>query len=123
MAIAYCILGPLLLFIESKLYGSDAMRQALPITLLAIFFFAYNLASLAIFRKLLYSGSKSITIFYLTSKLMRLLLCMVIFIGYGILVRNSLLLFAVNLVVFYIVSILTNSIYCIREENIIKKKK
>lgn len=38
MAIAYCILGPLLLFIESKLYGSDAMRQALPITLLAIFF-------------------------------------------------------------------------------------
>ncbi len=119
----YCILGPLLLFTESKLYGSDAMRQALPITLLAIFFFAYNLASLAIFRKLLYSGSKSITIFYLTSKLMRLLLCMVIFIGYGILVRSSLLLFAVNLVVFYIVSILTNSIYCIREENIIKKKK
>lgn len=52
----YCILGPLLLFTESKLYGSDAMRQALPITLLAIFFFAYNLASLAIFRKLLYKG-------------------------------------------------------------------
>lgn len=122
MALIYYLLGPLLLLIETKVYGGDAIRQALPITILATFFFTYNLVSLIIFNKLHRSGSKSIPTYYLASKLLRLLLSMMIFTCYGLLINNDMLLFAINLVAFYFVSIITNSIYCIREEKIKKNK-
>ncbi len=97
LAIVYCILGPVLLFLETHLSGKAALEQALPIALLSVFFFAYSLASLTVFHKLLRNNGKSLTTYYLADKTFRLLLCMTILAVYGFLIQTSLLLFAINL--------------------------
>ncbi len=70
LAIVYCILGPVLLFLETHLSGKAALEQALPIALLSVFFFAYSLASLTVFHKLLRNNGKSLTTYYLQTSIM-----------------------------------------------------
>ena len=123
LALVYCIIGPILLFIERSWEGTEALHQALPITLLAVFFFIYSFLSLALFHRLLSKNSKALTSYYLAGKTLRLLLSIIIITGYGILIREGLLIFAINLFIYYIVTAIFSSIYCIKEENKTKTRK
>ena len=121
LALIYCCLGPLLLLIETHVAQVSAAQQAFPITLLAVFFFTYSLLSMYFFNKLLTKNSKSITHFYLISKTLRFLLSMILIVGYGIITREGLLTFAINLFVFYICTVSYTTVYCAKAEY--KKKK
>ena len=116
LALIYCCLGPLLLIVETKVAHISPTQQAFPITLLAIFFFAYSLLSLYIFNKLIDNHSKSVTHFYLISKTLRFFLCMVLIVIYGVITREGLLAFAINLFVFYMATVIYTTIYCAKAE-------
>lgn len=117
LALIYCCLGPLLLVIESHLLpNASAIQQALPITILAVFFFSYSLVSLYIFNKLIETRHKSVMHFYLISKTLRFFICIVLIVGYGIVSREGLLTFAINLFIFYLVTVIYTTVYCARAE-------
>ena len=116
LALIYCCLGPLLLLCETSIANVSPLQQALPITLLATFFFSYSYVILYVFNKLIGKHSKSLTHFYLVSKTLRFFLCIVIIVVYGIVCREGLLTFAINLFVFYLVTVLYTTVYCIKLE-------
>lgn len=116
LALLFSAVGPLLLFIEQHVAGREALRQALPIALLASFFFAYSFCSLLIFRRLIDRKGKVAPAYYMADKMLRLLLCALLLVVYGIFIRQDLLLFSVNLFVFYLTTMVFTNIYCIREE-------
>lgn len=116
LALIYCCVGPLLLLVESNISNATALQQALPITLLAVFFFSYSLLSLYIFNHLIVHNRKSVTSFYLISKTLRFFLCIVGLVCYGIITREGLLTFAINLFVFYMVTVIYTTIYCAKTE-------
>lgn len=121
LALIYCCVGPLLLVLEQYSCNVPPAQQALPITLLAVFFFTYSLLELYLFDRLISSGSKKLTHFYLVSKMTRLMLCVLILVGYGFLVREGLLTFAINLFAFYMVTMVFTTVCCTIAER--KKKK
>ena len=116
LALIYCCLGPLLLIVETKIANVPPTQHALSITLLAIFFFSYSLLTLHIFNKLIAIKSKSVTHFYLISKTLRFFLCIVLIVIYGVITREGLLAFAINLFVFYMATVIYTTIYCAKEE-------
>ena len=116
LALIYCCLGPLLLIIETQVAHISPAQQALPITLLAVFFFTYSLLGLYVFNKLMDSHSKSVTHFYLISKTLRFVLCMAAIVIYGVITREGLLAFAINLFVFYMVTVIYTTFYCAKAE-------
>ena len=117
LALIYCCLGPILLFAETNFMKASPMQIALPITLLAAFFFAYTLLSLTIFNHLKEKHSSKLTAFYLASKMIRLFFCIIILVAYGILHRAGMLTFAINLFAFYLVTVIYTSYYGIKEEH------
>ena len=123
LALIYCCLGPLLLVVEAKAGLVSPMQQALPITLLAVFFFTYSLLGLYLFNKLIGRQSKSVMHFYLISKTLRFFLSMVLIVIYGVLIREGLLAFAINLFVFYLVTVVVTTLYCAKAEHNNKKSK
>lgn len=123
LALAYCLVGPALYFTEFYLIDKQlSQQQVIPTILLATFFYVYTFISLLIFQRLLIQNSSSLTSFYLASKILRILVCILIIIIYGILKSDSLLVFAINLFILYIVTVVISSVYCIREENSKNKK-
>lgn len=117
LAVVYCILGPLLLFTEGKLLGQTANQQALPITVLAVCFFIYSMLVMTISARLRADNSKRMTGFYLINNVARLLMSVLILLVYAMFVKQNLLVFTVNLFVFYIVTVVSNSLYSIRNES------
>lgn len=116
MALVFCVVGPLSLFIEQQVVGRDALHQALPIALLASFFFTYSFCSLLVFQRLISNKGKVAPAYYMADKMLRLLLCAILLVIYGCLKRPDIILFSVNLFVFYLTTMVFTNIYCIREE-------
>lgn len=116
LAVIFCLVGPLLLLCETAIVGAAAKTQVIPITLLAIFFFAYSYVSMQIQKRLLEQESKILPTFYLAVKMIRLLLCVGFLLVYGLLFRESIVMFAANLVVFYVIAVVYMSLYFIQQE-------
>ncbi len=117
----YCLTGPLLYWSCHMAIGAEAARLALPVTVLAAVFFCYTMVSLAVFNGLAKRRSKAMTGYYLIDKVARLFVSIIALTAYGFLVRDGILPFAVCLMVFYLVTAVYASWYCIRTENDIKK--
>ena len=95
-ALALPLAGPLLLFGETWIVGRAALQQALPISVLAAVFFATMLLEQYALRYLRRAkGGKGVTGFYLLS---------------------NIVLFAVNLFVCYIITVVLSSIFCVKGE-------
>lgn len=122
LALIFCLLGPALLLVEYHAQGPVAFGQMLPISFLAMFFFAYSMASMRILKYLMRRQPKQIVGFYLISKVFQLLLCMLIFIVYALFVKTNLHAFAINLVVFYMATLVFMTVYNVRMEHKMKKK-
>ena len=116
LALVYFVLGPLLLIAETCIGHISPAQQALPITLLAVFFFTYSLLSIYLFNKWVAKQPKRITHFYLISKTLRFFLCIVMLVIYGITVREGVLTFAINLFVFYMATVVCTTIYFAKYE-------
>lgn len=121
LALIYCLLGPVLLFLEVQVSGSEALQQAFPIAVVSVFFFVYSTLSLSVFWQMKTKRKGLMTSYYLATKLIRLMLTMFLIIAYALLVRENLLLFAIGVFVYYIVTMLYTGYYCIREEQHLNK--
>lgn len=117
LALIYCCLGPILLLVESQFASVQPMRQAAAITFLAIFFFSYSMLSLTVFTRLMNRKSKLMTSYYLADKMIRLIACILIIVVYGLLVKTDMLIFTLNLFVYFVTTVVYTSYYCIKEEH------
>ena len=116
-AMALLLAGPLLLFGEAWIVGSAALQQALPISVLAAVFFATMLLEQYALRYLRRAkDGKGVTGFYLLSKMLRLLLAIAMLLAYALAIRTNIVLFAVNLFVCYIITVVLSSIFCVKGE-------
>lgn len=120
LALIYMLLGPILLFGESMVIGAEATKQALPITIVAVCFFAYNMLMLSAFERLLEKRSKSVTGFYLINNVTRLILSVIILVIYAVMVKQGLLVFAINLAIYYLVTVIFTCYHCVKKETYIK---
>ena len=116
LALIYCIIGPVLLLTEHLMGLDKEMNQALPITLLSVFFFIYSYISLLIFHNLYSKRNKRLTVFYLIDKIVRLLLSVLILLVYGLICGKDIVAFAVNLFTLYLVTMFFSSYYWIKKE-------
>jgi hypothetical protein len=108
LAIVYLLAAPLLLFIEAHISGTaQSLRMALPTAIIATVFFAYSLGMSAFQQRLLRTKSTFLTAFYLFNNLLRLFLAALLLVGYAVLAsREGLRLFAIHLVVYYLLTII-----------------
>lgn len=117
LALTYCLLGPLLLFVESRTsFGREAFVQAFPMAVLSSLYFIYTYVSLWVFHRLYATRGHIPPYFYMASKTLRLLLSIVLLIVYGVWIHQGILLFAVNLFVYYLATMTFTNIYCLRQE-------
>lgn len=116
LSIGYLLLGPVLLFVEFAIIGSDALIQAFPIALTAVFFFAYSMLSLAIFNRILKKGRKGLVGYYLADKMIRMILCILIVVVYGVIGKPGLIPFSVNLFILYLFTVIYCNIYCVKQD-------
>ena len=116
LSIGYLLLGPVLLFVEFAIIGSDALTQAFPIALTAVFFFAYSMLSLAIFNRILKKGRKGLVGYYLADKMIRMILCILIVVVYGVIGKPGLIPFSINLLVLYLFTVVYCNIYCVKQD-------
>jgi hypothetical protein len=116
LSIGYLLLGPVLLFVEFAIIGSDALIQAFPIALTAVFFFAYSMLSLAIFNRILKKGRKGLVGYYLADKMIRMILCILIVVVYGVIGKPGLIPFSVNLLILYLFTVIYCNIYCVKQD-------
>lgn len=116
LSIGYLLLGPVLLFVEFAIIGSDALIQAFPIALTAVFFFAYSMLSLTIFNRILKKGRKGLVGYYLADKMIRMILCILIVVVYGVIGKPGLIPFSVNLLILYLFTVIYCNIYCVKQD-------
>jgi hypothetical protein len=116
LSIGYLLLGPVLLFVEFAIIGSDALIQAFPIALTAVFFFSYSMLSLAIFNRILKKGRKGLVGYYLADKMIRMILCILIVVVYGVIGKPGLIPFSVNLLILYLFTVIYCNIYCVKQD-------
>ena len=96
LAVVYLLLGPILFLLERNQLGMEALKQILPIILLGTFFFAFSFFELSFGDRLRRTQNKTMTGFYLTTKL---------------------LYFTINLAAFYVATAAFLSYYYIRMES------
>jgi len=117
LALIYALLGGALLWAERLMFGDEGLQQAFPIACLAVFFFGLTLAELYISRQLRKSGDAAgLNRFLLLMKGIRLIMSALIFAIYAVAIKRGLVPFAVNVLVFYIATMLFTTIYYVREE-------
>ena len=93
LAVVYLLLGPILFLLERNQLGMEALKQILPIILLGTFFFAFSFFELSFGDRLRRTQNKTMTGFYLTTKVVRLLSALVLLLIYALLVKTQLLYF------------------------------
>ena len=113
LALIYCLLGPILYGMEILISGSEARMQALPIAALAVFYFAYSYVAIQIHKSLLVRNPKRLPVYYLAIKM---ILSLFILVLYGLLHKEGIIMFAANLLVYYIATVVYMSFYIISKE-------
>ncbi len=122
-ALAYVLAGALLIYAESRSGWASASSQALPMVVVATVLFAFSVLGSMIYLPLCRKGGKAVMGFYLGAKTLRLLVAIVMLLGYAFLCGDQLLAFAVNLLTLYLAGLVVSTIfYAKAERNICKKK-
>lgn len=116
-ALAFCVTGVLLFLIEQAC--SDrvaAIQQIVFIIGLSGVFFAMGLMVNSIYLSLVRKGSKQLMGFFLLCKLARFVVAVLLLVIYALADGSNLLLFAINLLVIYLVEMVLSVIYYARVE-------
>ena len=112
----YCLLAPILYIMEYYIGGQEIIRMALPLCLLALFFFLVTSCEMLIVRQWKATNSKILTNGYLMLKMMRLLLSVILLTCYLLLKGPQPLYFAISLLVFYFAAIIFTTIIYVKSE-------
>lgn len=122
-AVTLCVSCVLLFIIELLLAGRDAAVQQTPyMVLTATLFFALSTLGSLLYKVVMQQGGKRAISYYLLDKVVRLFLTIVLMVLYAFANGSNLLLFAINLLVLYMVSIITSIIFYAKVEHHISKK-
>lgn len=120
-ALCYVVLSPLIVAVERTIATADAVgTQLLPLAVFATLLFAVSAASYVLYARLAARRSKALVGYYLGSKLLTLLLAIGTLVVYAIVHGGeSLLLFALSLIVFYLAHLVVSSLlYASVERNL-----
>ena len=116
-ALAFCVTGVLLFLIAQACSGRvAAIQQIVFIIGLSGVFFAMGLMVNSIYLSLVRKGSKQFMGFFLLCKLARFVVAVLLLVIYALADGSNLLLFAINLLVFYLVEMVLSVIYYARVE-------
>lgn len=116
IGIVLLLLGPILFFIEKMIVPEESATNPLKITIIAILFFAYTVLSLFAHQRLLLKRSGLLITYYLLDKLFRLLVGIALLVLYKVYGGEGIILFAVNLFIYYLVTALLTTVYTIKAE-------
>lgn len=115
--LAFCLVGVLLFLIEQKMAGrAAAIQQIFCIVGLSGIFFAMGLMVNSLYLSLVRKGSKQLMGFFLLCKLARFVVAVVFLVIYALADGSNLLLFAINLLVIYLVEMVLSVMYYARVE-------
>lgn len=112
------ILGPILFFVEGIFCLEESGLNAVKIAVIGVVFFAYTLLSLFVHQHLLLGRSNLLISYYLLDKILRLFVAIALLIAYKFYVEKGLVLFAINLFVYYLTTALLTTIYSIKTEKL-----
>ena len=104
LAIIFFIVCPLLLLIEKSFITIEASQQALPIAVIACIYFFTALIDISVCQRLRRTDSKMLMGFHLLMNVLRLLLSALIIIVYAIFIKQNLMVFVINVSVFYLLT-------------------
>ena len=122
-ALAYCLIAPLMVLLETRLCGIDiAFLQVLPISIASTIFFALSIVCYSVYYMVIRRGGNGVIGYYLGSKLLILLLTLGSILIYGIVAASNVVLFAINLMVLYLIHLLTSSLLYASVERNMKYK-
>ncbi len=122
-AIAFCAVSVLLFFIEFSIAGKETAFQQVPyLVVISTLFFALSLGGGALFTIVMKNGGKKAIGFYLLGKVLRLFLAIAILLIYALADCRNILAFSMNLLVLYLVSMITSIIFYVKVEQKISKK-
>ena len=113
LTVVYLLLGPLLLFVDNKMFGSEALLQAFPITVVAVAYFAYTLAAMSLVGKSARSGQTPLGMFLLDN-VVRFFMTCIILVVYAFINRSGLVLFGINLLAYYLATLVVVTCFTVR---------
>ncbi len=123
LLVLYLLTGGLLYAVGNFIPALHTDAQALGITVIASALFLHTTFSLFLLHHLAEQGGKTLTAFYLIEKVTRLLLCAILLVLYGVLVKTGILAFAMDLLALYVVTAGFTTYYSLRMEHNIKHSK
>ena len=115
-ALVLVLTGLVLYAVEHASCGFRANTQIIPIITLSTFFFAYNILSVVANVSIRKHRPSLLTTYYLANSFLQFLLTVCVFIIYALFVRNELLLFAINTVVYFFVALVATTVAFVRLE-------
>jgi hypothetical protein len=123
LTLLFLVMGPLLLLVESKMVADlNMMGCAVQILLMATAYWAYTLLELYVISRVRQNQPNALPGVFIGFKGGRLLLSFLAIILYGILNGEGVVVFSVNLLLFYLVTMLYNSVLLLKDEKKTKLK-
>ncbi len=117
LALMYVVLGPLLFFVESQWVSGLPVRSvACGIWGMAVAFFVFSCAEMALTERYRRTQPGALTGLYVACKGLRFVLSVSAVVAYGILGAGGMLLFSVNIMMFYLATMLFMTVYTVRGE-------
>lgn len=120
-AIAQTIVALLLALTESLAGWTSGNTQVWAVITLAVLFFGITSVALALVCRTYARRQRQLVSLFLLNNVVRFLLGIIVVVVYALAVKKELLLFSVNVVVFYLVSMCFTNYVCLKNENSIKK--
>ena len=117
LGMTYCII-----FWVFRLLYPEVVHAEVALAFAGIFLYVFNLVSMFLFFRLLKTMPKYITMYYLLHKTLRLIISLGIIIIYGLLYADTIKLFALEFFLFYIITMVFESVHFFKLESKMKIK-
>lgn len=120
----YLLSAPLLYFTNLAFGGQQVAMQQVPfIMMVTLLFFIIAILTYTLHSRLVKSGGKKIMMFYLASKVGKILLTLTILVIYAVAVKNNLLYFTASLGWLYLIGLIITTLYFSESEKQQKQSK
>ena len=116
LGLLYALLTPLMCYLELR-YAEGGSAMIAPIIVLPIIFFIATMVSLSVYHYLLAHKPQYITLFHMSNNIVRLLLGLIVALIYMfVLEQDHMILFTLNLLVYYFTALCFTSVHFILTE-------
>ncbi len=112
------VVSILLYFVESYL-GVPEVAYTWGVALPALVFFVYALCAIGIFQILLKKMSRLVLTFHMVNNIVRIILAALLVFLYGIFIGEGILVYAINLLIFYLLIVIMVSRALLRADRLV----